>query len=144
MKRFKLTPPEPSEGEIQRAFIQRLMRRGWLVIRINGSGFKDGQGNFVRSYLIFGLTNERGQPACSGFPDLLALKSDESGGIRARLFEMKKQGGVASPAQQRFMDFAGMRGVCVEVIEGWREMEKIVEEMDKPECQGQEALFGDK
>lgn len=118
MKTLKLTAPEPTEAAIQSTLMRRLQHAGWLVVRVNGSGFKDGRGQFVRSYIVAGLN------ASAGFPDLIALRGDGRGGIEARLYECKKAGGQLSEAQARFHDFAARHGVLVEVIEGWDEMEE--------------------
>ncbi len=103
----RATMPPESEADVQSALIDRLCAAGYLVVRINGSGFKDKRGQYVRAYFVAVLN------ACAGFPDLLAMR-----GANFRLFEMKKQGGKLSPAQQRFKDFAARFGVQVEVIEG--------------------------
>jgi hypothetical protein len=114
MRTLKLQAPEPTEAAIQAALMRRLVAAGWLVVRINGSGFKDSRGQFVRSYFIAGLN------AASGFPDLLALRGDE-----ARLFEVKRRGGELSSAQERFRDFAARRGIVVEVVEGQAGLEAV-------------------
>jgi hypothetical protein len=114
MKTLKLQAPEPTEAAIQAALMRRLVAAGWLVVRINGSGFKDSRGQFVRSYFIAGLN------AASGFPDVLALRGDE-----ARLFEVKPRGGELSEAQARFRDFAVRRGITVEIVEGQAGLEEV-------------------
>lgn len=116
MRTLRLKAPEPSEAEIQAALMRRLQLAGWLVVRVNGSGFKDARGQFVRSYHVAGLN------ASSGFPDVLAMRGTP-GGIEARLFEIKRRAGALSEAQRRFHAFAAARGVRVQVIEGWDAME---------------------
>lgn len=131
-KTLKLTAPEASEADIQAALMRRLQRAGWLVVRINSGGFKTASGGFFRAYVIGGLWDEKGRPVCSGFPDVLALKCEGEGEderVTARLFEVKKGGGVVSPAQERFRAFAQARGVTVVVVEGWDEMERLTAEM---------------
>ena len=119
MKTLKLAAPEPTEGDLQAVLMRRLQRAGWLVVRVNGSGFRDGRGQFVRSYTVAGLN------ASSGFPDVLALRSDRCGGIEARLFEVKRRGGQCSEAQERFHVFAAARGVDVEIVEGEAALEEV-------------------
>lgn len=123
----KLQSLEPSEAQVQDALIQGLQRRGWLVVRVNSGAFKMPHGGFFRAYLVAGLCDAKGRPACSGFPDVLALRAAPDGsGIVARLFELKAKGGELGEAQERFRDFALARGVVVEVVEGWPEMEAAV------------------
>jgi len=124
---LKLKPPEPTEAEIQAALIRGLQVRGWLVVRVNGGGFKTATGGFFRAYIVAGFCDANGRPACSGFPDVLALKiAPDGSGIVARLFEVKKRGGARSAAQERFAEFAEARGVRVEVVQGWAAMELAV------------------
>lgn len=131
MKTLKLTgAPEVPEHAIQTALIRCLMSRGWLAVRINSGCHKTASGAFFRSYIIAGMPSEGktargGLGASSGFPDVLALKGDRRGGIRARLFEVKTQGGKPSPSQERFFDFAEARGVPVEIIEGMEALEGL-------------------
>jgi hypothetical protein len=107
MKNLKLTAPEPTEAEVQRLLIKRLVAAGWLVVRVNGAGFRDSRGQFVRSYVVAGLN------ASSGFPDVLAMRDGT-----VKLFEVKRGGGILSDAQARFHDFAARHGIDVEVVEG--------------------------
>jgi Holliday junction resolvase len=130
-KTLKLSNPEPSEGKIQAALIQRLRVRGWLAIRINGSGFTDSRGQFVRSYIIYGLN------ASAGFPDVLALK-----GNRFLLFEVKKRGGELTSSQERFFDYAEHFGIEPIIVEGWPEMERAIKELDESEAAGISASGG--
>lgn len=86
--------------------------------------------SFFRSYLIPGLVDERGRPACAGFPDVLALRAHPGAGgqstlIEARLFELKKQGEKPTPAQERFHAFAARHGITVEIVAGWEQMEEL-------------------
>jgi hypothetical protein len=108
------TMPPESEADVQRALIAHLCASGWLVVRINGAAFTGKRGQYVRAYVVAGLN------ACAGFPDLLALR-----GASFRLFELKKEGGKLSPAQQRFQDFAARFGVQVEVIEGRDDLDAV-------------------
>ncbi len=122
MRTLKLDA-EPSEADVQRLLIKRLSAAGWLVVRVNGGGFKTPNG-FFRSYLIPDLRDDRGRAACSGFPDLLCLRAAPDGGIEARLFELKKKGEKPSPSQARFHDFAARHGIEVEIVEGLAGLEK--------------------
>ncbi len=119
MKTLKLTAPEPTESDLQAALMRRLCMAGWVCVRVNGSGFKDHRGQFVRSYHVAGLN------ASGGFPDVLALRGDGRGGIEARLFELKRRGGRCSPAQERFHQFARSRGVHVGIVEGESDLEEV-------------------
>jgi hypothetical protein len=121
MKTLVLRAPEASEAEIQAALMRGLQRAGWLVMRVNSGVHKTARGGFFRAYFVAGLADKNGRPACSGFPDVLALRD----GV-ALLLEVKKRGGKASAAQERFRRFAALHGVAVETVEGWAGMEKIV------------------
>jgi Holliday junction resolvase len=103
----RATMPPESEADVQSALIAQLCAAGYLVVRINGSGFKDSRGQYVRAYFVAVLN------ACAGFPDVLAMR-----GATFRLFEVKREGGKLSDAQKRFQNFAANFGVKVEVIEG--------------------------
>ena len=107
IKSLRLTPPEPTEADIQRASARRMQAAGYLVVRQNGGGFRDGRGRFVKNYLIAGLN------ACAGLPDLLCFK-----GERFIMLEIKKRGGKLSAAQLRFHAFAARFGVEVVIVEG--------------------------
>jgi Holliday junction resolvase len=111
MQTLKLRPPEPSESEVQKSIAATLRAYGWLVVRINGGGFKDGRGQFVRGYIVYGLN------AACGFPDLVAFKGD-----RFLLIEVKKRGGVLGATQERFKCFAEYFGVRVHVLHDAREV----------------------
>ncbi len=140
MRTLKLKAPEPTEAKLQAALIKRLQLGGWLVVRINSGIQKSASGAFFRAYIVAGLVDANGRPACSGFPDVLALraaparKADGSGSgfssglassITARLFEVKRLGGVRSEAQERFAAFARARGVAVELVEGLAGLEAL-------------------
>lgn len=111
--------PEPSESEIQTALIRRLVRAGFVAVRVNSGAFKTANGAFFRAYTVAGLN------ASSGFPDVLALRADNHGNICARLFEVKRRGGKRSEAQTRFADYALSSGVRVEVVEGLAALERL-------------------
>ncbi len=126
MKTLRLKVPEPSESEIQGALIRRLVRAGWLVVRVNSGAFKTEKGAFFRAYIVAGLN------ASSGFPDVLAIRAtqgeasgDVFGNVCARLFEVKRRGGKRSEAQTRFADYALASGVRVEVVEGIDGLERL-------------------
>jgi hypothetical protein len=121
MKTLVLRAPEPTEAEIQAALIRGLQRGGWLVVRVNSGIHKTARGGFFRAYIVAGLADENGRPACSGFPDVLAMRD----GV-ALLLEVKRAAGKSSAAQERFRRFAALHGVRVEVVEGWAEMEETV------------------
>jgi len=119
MKTLRLSMPEPTESEIQGALIRRLVRAGWLVVRVNSGAFKTEKGAFFRAYIVAGLN------ASSGFPDVLAVRADVFGNVCARLFEVKRRGGKRSEAQTRFADYALASGVRVEVVEGLDGLERL-------------------
>lgn len=123
MKTLKLQPPEPKESEIQTVLIKRLRAAGWLVIRLNGTGFKDKRGQFVRSYTIYGLN------ASSGLPDVLALRG-RGDYIQARLFEVKKRGGELTASQTRFINYAAHFGIGVVIVEGQAGLERVTAQME--------------
>lgn len=115
---------------MQGALIRRLCACGWLVVRINSGCHKTANGAFFRSYVVAdmptaGRGGRGGLGASSGFPDVLALKGDERGNVRARLFEIKAKGGEVSDSQKRFFDFADRRGVRVEIVQGFGALESL-------------------
>lgn len=116
---MKTSAPEPDEAAVQAALMRNLCAAGWLVVRINGSSFKDSRGQLVRSYIIQRLK------VSSGFPDVLALRGNPRGYIEAHLFEIKKLGGTLSDSQKRFINFAARYGVGVIIVEGWASMERV-------------------
>lgn len=118
VKTLKLTSPEPHERDVQKIIVRRLCAANWLVLKINGSGFTDSRGQFVRSYFVYVLG------AAAGFPDLLALKGT-SHGIMARLIEIKAADGQLSESQERFIAFAARFGIAVEVVEGVHGLEQF-------------------
>jgi hypothetical protein len=111
--------PEPTEGEIQAALIRRLVRAGWLVVRVNSGAFKTSGGQWFRAYTVAGLN------ASSGFPDVLAIRADVFGNVAARLFEVKRRGCKRSDAQTRFAAYALASGVRVELVEGLAGLERL-------------------
>ena len=117
-KTLKLRSPSPSEAEVQRAVIARLRFEGWMVVRINGGGFKDKTGQFIKSYIIAGLN------AFSGFPDVLALKGDVAGG-RFLLLEIKTATGTLTKSQEKFALFAKKFGITVYVVRDAAELSAI-------------------
>ncbi len=119
MKTLRLSMPEPTESELQGALIRRLVRSGWLVVRVNSGAFKTEKGAFFRAYIVAGLN------VSSGFPDVLAVRADVFGNVCARLFEVKRRGGKRSEAQTRFADYALASGVRVEVVEGLDGLERL-------------------
>ncbi len=121
MKTLRLRAPEPAETQIQAALMRGLQARGWLVVRVNSGAATTPRGGFFRAYVVAGLCDEKGRAACSGFPDVLALRDG-----RMRLFEVKRAGGKESAAQARFREFAARHGVAVELVEGWAGMERII------------------
>lgn len=121
MKTLRLRAPEPAEADIQAALMRGLQRAGWLVVRVNSGAATTPRGGFFRAYLIAGLCDENGRAACSGFPDVLALRDG-----RMRLFEVKRAGGRESAPQARFRRFAERHDVAVELVEGWGGMERII------------------
>lgn len=121
MKTLTLRAPEPAEADIQAALMRGLQRCGWLVVRVNSGAATTPRGGFFRAYVVAGLCDANGRAACSGFPDVLALRGGEM-----RLFEVKRAGGKESAAQARFREFAARHGVAVERVEGWGGMERIV------------------
>jgi hypothetical protein len=123
MKTLKLQRPEPAERSIQNSIVGVLRFHGWMVLKINGGGFKDARGSFVRTYVIYGLN------AFFGFPDLLALKG-RNGQTRALLIEVKNAKGKLSAAQERFQNFAALFGVRVHVLRDANEVEGLLDEQD--------------
>ncbi len=117
-KTLKLRAPNPSEAEVQRAVIRRLVAGGWLTVRINGGGGWDKAGNLIRTYIIATLN------AISGFPDVLALKGDVRGG-RFLLIEVKTAKGTLTDSQKRFALFAKKFGITVHVVRSPDELDAI-------------------
>lgn len=112
MKTLKLTGAAVArEADVQAALIARLQVAGWLVVRVNGGAMKTRTG-FYRAYTVAGMAH-----GSSGFPDVLALKGDDAGVMRARLFEVKARDGALSDSQRRFATFAGAFNVEVEIVQ---------------------------
>ena len=116
MASFSKAAREPSETAIQGGVIRRLQAHGFLVVRFNGGGFRDGAGHFIKNYIVMGLN------AYAGFPDVAGFKDG-----RVLLLEVKKPKGKLSPAQERFRDYAAHFGVVVHVVRHPEDVTKIVE-----------------
>ena len=96
---------EQTESEVQAAVIELLRKAGYLVIRFNSGGLRDGK-RFVSFYHIFGSD----KPA-SGFPDVAAFK-----GAKCLLLEVKRRRGKVSEAQEQFRRYAAQHGVTVATV----------------------------
>lgn len=106
---------EQSESEVQSAVIELLRKAGYLVIRFNGGGLRDGK-RFVAFYHIFGAE----KPA-SGFPDVAAFK-----GGKCLLLEVKRRTGKPSEAQEQFRDYAAQHGVTVATVRSVEDVLRLI------------------
>ncbi len=98
------------ESRAQREIIEVLRKAGWMVVRINGGGFRSRGGRYVATYRVEGF--EQGQ----GFPDLLALRGTADGRCQALLVECKRPtGGRLSRVQRAFQAFAECFNIQVHV-----------------------------
>ncbi|GAB1429756.1 hypothetical protein MASR2M18_05880 [Ignavibacteria bacterium] len=107
---------EQTESEVQAAVIELLRKAGYMVIRFNSGGFRDGK-RFVSFYHVFGSD----KPA-SGFPDVAAFK-----GAKCLLLEVKRRRGKVSEAQEQFRRYAAQHGVTVAIVRDVSDALQIIE-----------------
>ncbi len=118
---LKLTAtPEPTEAKLQASLLKRLHARGWVAMRVNSGAFRTDRGHFFRAYIITGAPDES-----AGFPDVLAMRARRGCAPELRLFECKAKGKKQTPEQRRFADFAAVRGIAVEVVNGAAGLEAL-------------------
>lgn len=94
-----------SEKDIQSGIMKLLALRGYLVIRLNGGGFKEGK-RYIQFYRLYGREDLQG-----GLPDIIALK-----GSQAILIEVKSKKGTLTRTQKLFHQWAKLHDVKVHVF----------------------------
>lgn len=111
----KTTKRTQRENPIQRAIIDYLLYRGFLVIRHNGSAFST-DGRYVRAYVIA----NSGESA--GLADVFAAKDG-----RMYFFEVKKADGTQLKSQKKFEALCVERGVFYRVVRSVEDVQNIIQ-----------------
>lgn len=132
----------PSEKVIQGSIAEMLRLKGWMVVRVNGGGTRRAGNYWVSNYLVYGYVKywncrvlERevdGEKVYErivarngeGFPDLTAYKGD-----RFIFGEIKRKGGKLEASQRRFIEFAAMFGISVNIFDCWEDAYSFVQEL---------------
>jgi hypothetical protein len=104
-----------SEGKIQAAIVDALVKLGWEVIRINGGGGYTKGGDWFWCYILNGADEHE------GFVDLVAFKRD-----RYLLLEVKSAKGRLRGAQKDFHARASYKGIQVHTVRSVEAVMKII------------------
>jgi hypothetical protein len=112
-KEAKKVRTEPTEAEIQKDIVDHLIRNGWLVLRINSGGVKQGD-----RYIQMNRCENNGKGA--GLPDIIAAKGD-----RILMLEVKAKDGRLQDSQKEFAQEAAKYGVRVSVVRNIEEVDRL-------------------
>lgn len=108
-----------SESDVQHTIVRELQRKGWLVVRINGGGGYQKNGQWVWNYQIYGFGNK-------GLPDLIAYRGGGGVIVDALMIEVKRKGGKLRPSQQQFIERARIFGITVHVADDWEQVTDLI------------------